>query len=103
MEKIMVIGSGTMGNGIAHVFAQTGYKVTLVDINDEALDRAFATIEKNLDRQLSKGSITEDQKKSTLANIERSTNLKNDAHQMDLVVEAATENASLKLDLFKTL
>jgi 3-hydroxybutyryl-CoA dehydrogenase len=103
MENIVVIGSGTMGNGIAHVFALQNYKVSLVDINQEALNKAMVIIEKNLDRQLSKGSITEEQKSATLKNINATTSLDNVAKNADLVIEAATENSSIKLDLFKRL
>jgi 3-hydroxybutyryl-CoA dehydrogenase len=103
MKNIVIIGSGTMGNGIAHVFAMQNYNVHLVDIKKEALDKAMATIEKNLDRQLSKGSITEDQKKSTLASITPSTDLDTVVKDADLVVEAATENPQIKLELFRKL
>ena len=103
MKTITVIGSGTMGNGIAHVFAQCGYLVNLVDINENALQKAIATITKNLDRQLQKGSITEDVKKSTLANITSSTDLAKAASNSDLVVEAASENIDIKLKIFKQL
>ncbi|TND08053.1 MAG: 3-hydroxyacyl-CoA dehydrogenase [Bacteroidetes bacterium] len=103
MKNITVIGSGTMGNGIAHVFAQNGYTVSLVDISKEALDRALATIAKNLDRQVSKGSLTEDDKKKTLANITVFTELGAGVAQADLVVEAATENVDLKLKIFRDI
>lgn len=103
MKNIVIIGSGTMGNGIAHVFAMQNYSVHLVDIKKDALDKALATIEKNLDRQVSKGSISEDQKKSTLANITISTELETVVKDADLVVEAATENPQIKLDLFRKL
>lgn len=103
MKNITVIGSGTMGNGIAHVFAQNGYLVSLVDVNEGALKKALETIAKNLDRQVSKGSLTEDQKSSTLQNIQTFTELKAGVAQADLVVEAATENVTIKLDIFKQL
>lgn len=92
-----------MGNGIAHVFAQTGYPVSLIDISEEALKKAMATIEKNLDRQVSKGSITEDVKQAALKNITTFTDMKSGVEGADLVVEAATENVDLKLRIFKDL
>lgn len=103
MKNITVIGSGTMGNGIAHTFAQGGYKVNLVDINEKALEKAMATISKNLDRQVQKGSIQESQKSSTLGNITTTTELKKAAAEADLVIEAASENVDVKLKLFKEL
>ncbi|MDP4678981.1 MAG: 3-hydroxybutyryl-CoA dehydrogenase [Cyclobacteriaceae bacterium] len=103
MQNIAVIGSGTMGNGIAHTFAQHGYLVTLIDISQEALDNALMTISKNLDRQVKKGSIAEELKAKTLANINTSTNLKTGVKQADLAIEAATENEEVKLNLFKQL
>lgn len=103
MKNISVIGSGTMGNGIAHVFAQNGFQVALIDINQAALDRGMATIAKNLDRMLSKGSITEAQKTATLANIATYTDMAKGVSQADLVVEAATENIELKLNIFRQL
>ena len=103
MQNITVIGSGTMGNGIAHVFAQFGYKVSLVDINDAALQKALATISKNLDRQVSKGSLTEAEKTSTLNNITTYTKLEDGVKTADLVVEAASENLNVKLSIFKQL
>jgi 3-hydroxybutyryl-CoA dehydrogenase len=103
MKNITVIGSGTMGNGIAHVFAQYGYNVSLVDVSAAALEKAIATIGKNLDRQVAKGSLTEDQKATTLKNITTYTTLKEGAANADLVVEAATENITIKLDIFKQL
>lgn len=103
MKNITVIGSGTMGNGIAHVFAQKGYKVALVDIKEDALKRALATIEKNMDRQISKGLLDENSKKEALANITLYTQLQEGAKSADLVVEAATENEPLKLGIFKQL
>ncbi|MFZ6011935.1 MAG: 3-hydroxybutyryl-CoA dehydrogenase [Bacteroidota bacterium] len=103
MKNIAVIGSGTMGNGIAHVFAQTGYKVALIDIAEDALKKALSTIEKNLDRQVSKQTITEEGKKSALANIKTFTDVKAGVKGAELVVEAATENIDLKLKIFKDL
>ena len=103
MENIAVIGAGTMGNGIAHVFAQNGYKVNLIDISAEALDKAFKTIEKNLDRMLSKEKITTETKEKTLSNLHKITNLKEGVSDADLVVEAATENMDIKLSIFKQL
>lgn len=103
MQNITVIGSGTMGNGIAHTFAQFGFKVNLVDINEAALQKAIATITKNLDRQVQKGSITEDVKNATLANITNHTDLAKGAAKADLVVEAASENVDIKLKIFKQL
>ena len=103
MKNVTVIGSGTMGNGIAHVFAQFGNKVNLVDISQPALDKAIATIGKNLDRQVAKGVLTEQEKASTLANITTFTKLEDAVASADLVVEAATENIELKLKIFKQL
>lgn len=103
MKQIAVIGSGTMGNGIAHVFAQYGYPVNLIDISEEALKKALGTIEKNLERQVSKQAITEDTRKQALANINTHTDLKAGVSNADLVVEAATENVDLKLKIFKDL
>ena len=103
MENIAVIGAGTMGNGIAHVFAQNGYKVNLIDISTEALDKAFKTIEKNLDRMLSKEKITTETKEKTFSNLHKITNLKEGVSDADLVVEAATENMDIKLSIFKQM
>ena len=103
MENIAVIGAGTMGNGIAHVFAQNGYRVNLIDISAEALDKAFKTIEKNLDRMLSKEKITTETKEKTLSNLHKITNLKEGVSDADLVVEAATENMDIKLSIFKQM
>ena len=97
-----VIGAGTMGNGIAHIAAASGCKVTLIDVQQEFLDRALKTIEKNLRRQLKKGKITEDEVKNTLANITTSTNA-DDASSAEFVVEAATENREIKFELFRKL
>ena len=103
MTNISVIGSGTMGNGIAHVFAQYGYKVSLIDISDEALKKALETIEKNLNRQIEKGTIHEEQKKSALKNITTSNDMRIGIENADLIVEAATENIDLKLKIFREL
>jgi len=103
MKNIAVIGSGTMGNGIAHTFAQFGYQVNLIDINIDALGKAVATITKNLERQVAKGSISEETKAQTLDNITTHTNLQTGVEDADLVVEAATENIELKLKIFKDL
>lgn len=103
MEKIAVIGSGTMGNGIAHTFAQFGFHVNLIDINRDALDRGMATITKNLDRMVSRETISEEDKNNTLKNITTFTHLKDGVENVDLVVEAATENVDLKLKIFKDL
>ena len=103
MQNITVIGAGTMGNGIAHVFAMKGFDVTLVDIAQEALDRGMATINKNLDRMLAKERITEADKTATLARIKTHTNLNEAVVDADLVVEAATENIDLKLKIFKQI
>lgn len=103
MKQIVVIGAGTMGNGIAHVFAQTGFQVSLVDISQDALDKAFATIGKNLDRQIKKGKLDEVQKAQTLSNLQLVTDIAAAAPTADLIVEAATENIDLKLKIFKQL
>lgn len=103
MKNISVIGSGTMGNGIAHIFAQTGFKVALVDVSAEALKKAVNTIEKNLDRQVAKETITADVKRSALSNITTYTDLKSGVEKAELVVEAATENTGLKLKIFQDL
>ena len=103
MKNISVIGSGTMGNGIAHTFAQFGYKVNLIDINQNALDKAIQTISQNLDRQVIKGTITEEKKTETLNNIKTFTSIETGVNAADLVVEAATENTELKLKIFKDL
>ncbi|MDQ3019235.1 MAG: 3-hydroxybutyryl-CoA dehydrogenase [Bacteroidota bacterium] len=102
MKNIAVIGSGTMGNGIAHTFAQFGYSVLLIDVKQEFLDKSIETISKNLDRLLKKGILTEEQKKSTLSNIQ-STSKISDAKDCDLVIEAATENISIKKKIFEEL
>ena len=103
MKNVAVIGAGTMGNGIAHVFAQFGYKVNLIDVSAQALEKAIATIGKNLDRQVAKGSLTEDEKAATLNNLTTFTAVKDGVQGVQLVVEAATENIDLKLKIFKEL
>ncbi len=103
MKNVAVIGAGTMGNGIAHVFAQFGYKVNLIDVSQSALDKAIATIGKNLDRQVTKGALTEDEKSSTLGNLTTYTAIPDGVKGVDLVVEAATENIDLKLKIFRDL
>lgn len=103
MKNISVIGSGTMGNGIAHVFAQYGYQVSLVDVNQDALKRAIETITKNLDRMVSKGTISEETKVNTLANLSTFTDLKEGVQHAELVVEAATENPTIKKKIFADL
>ena len=103
MKNIAVIGAGTMGNGIAHVFAQNGYQVNLIDISQDALDRAQATIIKNLDRLLSKEKISSETKESTIKNLKTFTSISNGVKKADLVVEAATENIDLKLKIFKQI
>jgi len=103
MKNITVIGSGTMGNGIAHTFAQCGFAVNLVDVNEAALQKALATIGKNLDRQVQKGTLTAEQKESTLKNITTHLDLSKAATNADLVVEAASENVEIKLKLFTQL
>lgn len=103
MKNITVIGAGTMGNGIAHVFAQKDFNVHLVDISQDALDKAVATIGKNLDRMVAKERITENDKKSTLANITTFTSIDEAITEADLIVEAATENVDLKMKIFREL
>ena len=103
MKNITVIGAGTMGNGIAHTFAQKDFNVNLVDISADALKRALATISKNLDRMVKKERITETEKENTLTNITTYTNIQEGVKGVDLVVEAATENIDLKLKIFKQL
>lgn len=100
---ISVIGAGQMGNGIAHVFAQNGFAVTLIDVSAAQLEKALATIGKNLDRQVAKATITEEQKATTLGNISTATDLATGVENAQLVVEAATENINLKLDIFKQI
>ena len=103
IKNIAVIGAGTMGNGIAHVFAQNNFSVNLVDVSQPQLDKALSTIKKNLDRQVSKNSISEEIKEKTLTNISTFTSLKEGVEKMDLVIEAATENENVKLKIFKEL
>ena len=103
MKNVAVIGSGTMGNGIAHVFAQKGYKVALIDISQSALDKGIATITKNLDRMIAKEKISEADKSATLGNITTFTDMKEGVKDVQLVVEAATENVDLKLKIFRDL
>ena len=103
MKNIAVIGAGTMGNGIAHVFAMNGYSVALVDVAEEALQKAVATIDKNLDRMVRKELLTEADKQSTLDNIRTSSDLPKAVADADLVVEAATERIDLKLEIFRQL
>ena len=103
MKNIVVIGAGTMGNGIAHTFAQTGFSVNLVDVSTEALEKGLKTITTNLDRIVAKGNLTEDQKNETLKNISTFTQLEDAAKNADLIVEAATENIDLKLKIFRQM
>ncbi len=103
ISNVSVIGAGTMGNGIAHVFAQSGFKVNLIDVSAAQLEKAVATIGKNFDRQIAKGSLTEDNKKAALDNITTVTDLAEGVRSADLIVEAATENVDLKLKIFKQM
>lgn len=103
MKNISIIGAGTMGNGIAHTFAQFDYKVSLIDVTQDNLDKGIATITRNLDRMVSKEKISEDDKKRTLGNISTHTSIADGAKNADLVVEAATENEKIKLDIFREL
>ena len=103
MKNIAIIGAGTMGNGIAHVFAQNDYQVTIIDISQIALDKGLATITKNLDRMIAKERITEQDKQNTLNNIQTFTSIKEGTKYASLVIEAATENIDLKLKIFKEL
>jgi 3-hydroxybutyryl-CoA dehydrogenase len=103
IQHISVIGAGTMGNGIAHVFAQNGFKVNLIDVNSTQLEKAIQTITKNMDRQITKGSLTEDAKETAMNNLKTFTSISEGVHQAELVVEAATENAELKLKIFKEI
>ena len=103
MKQIAVVGAGTMGNGIAHVFAQNGFSVTLIDVNPSQVEKAMATIARNLDRQVAKGTLTEEQKQSTLKNITTTHDLLKGVSNAELVVEAATENIELKLDIFEEI
>jgi len=103
MKNVAVIGAGTMGNGIAHTFAQNSFNVRLIDINEASLKKGMDTISRNLDRMVAKEKITEEQKQKTLDNISAFNSLAKGVEKADLVVEAATENVSLKLDIFKQL
>ncbi len=103
ITNVTVIGSGTMGNGICHVFAQSGFNVCMMDIKQEALDRAIATIGKNMDRQVAKGSLTEAAKQEALGRISTYTDLGSAVKDAHLVIEAATENVELKLNIFRQL
>ncbi|MBL7974723.1 MAG: 3-hydroxybutyryl-CoA dehydrogenase, partial [Candidatus Kapabacteria bacterium] len=100
MKNVVVIGAGTMGNGIAHVSAQFGHDVVIVDVNEAALERGKSTIEKNLARQVTKGSLSEEQKNETLGRITLSTNLEQAAANADIIIEAASENFEIKKKLF---
>jgi len=103
MKQIAVIGAGTMGNGIAHTFAQSGFTVKLIDVSEKSIEKGMATIAGNLDRMVAKGSITEADKHNTIGNIITYTDLKDGVTGVDLVVEAATENVELKLNIFRQL
>jgi 3-hydroxybutyryl-CoA dehydrogenase len=103
MNRVSVIGAGTMGNGIAHVFAQNGFSVNLVDVSSEQLNTAVATITKNLDRQVAKGTLTPEAKEEALKRISTHTSMAEGVKFAELVVEAATENIDLKLNIFKSL
>ena len=104
MQNISVIGAGTMGNGIAHVFAQSGYQVTLIDVSSDALQKALATIAKNMDRQISKGSLSETDKTAALSRLHTATDVQSSGiENSDLVIEAATENVDIKLRIFRQL
>lgn len=103
MKNIAVIGAGTMGNGIAHVFAMKGFQVNLIDLSQDVLDKAIATIDKNLSRMVSKERITEEEKQQSLGNITTHTAMADGVKNADLVVEAATENVDLKLKIFKQI
>lgn len=103
MKNISVIGAGTMGNGIAHVFVQHGFEVTLIDVQTAQLEKAIATISKNFDKQISKGTVTEEQKTTALNNLITVTDLQAGVKNADLVIEAATENIELKLNIFKQI
>lgn len=102
IEKVFVIGSGTMGNGIAHIFAQYGYKTIMMDISEDAIKKALSTIEKNLDRQVKKGTLSEEVKQSTMENITTTTDYSL-IPEADLIIEAATENKQLKFKIFQDI
>src|ERR1700712_5341307 len=103
IENVSVIGAGTMGNGIAHIFAQNGFKVNLIDVSRQQLDKALVTIQKNLDRQVTKTLISEVQKLATLQNLVTYTSIPDGVQQADLVIEAASENLELKLNIFRQI
>lgn len=103
MKNISVIGSGTMGNGIAHVFSQNGHSISLIDINQDALDRALGTITKNLDRMIAKEKITNSEKENTLKNIVTHTSIESGVKHADLIIEAAAENKDLKFQIFRDM
>ena len=103
IKNVAVIGAGTMGNGIAHVFAQNGFHVNLIDVSESQLQKAIATIGKNLDRLVSKSLLTDKQKEETLKNIHTQTSIENGVKDCELIIEAATENKDLKLKVFKKL
>jgi 3-hydroxybutyryl-CoA dehydrogenase len=103
MKNITVIGAGTMGNGIAHVFAQSGFIVSLADVNAAQLEKAMQTITKNFDRQVTKGTVTEDQKQQAISNIKTFTDINEAVKNAELIIEAATENVDLKLKIFKQI
>jgi len=103
MKNVAVIGAGTMGNGIAHVFAQANFNVTLIDVSAAQLEKALATIGKNFDRQIAKGTIKEDIKATALANIKTATSVAEGVKEAELIIEAATENVDLKLSIFKQM
>jgi 3-hydroxybutyryl-CoA dehydrogenase len=103
IQQVAVIGAGTMGNGIAHVFAQNGFKVNLIDVNAAQIEKALQSINKNFDRQIAKGNVTEDQKALALANINTFNDITNGVKDCGLVVEAATENIDLKLKIFQQI
>ena len=103
MKKIAVIGAGTMGNGIAHVFAQSGFEVSLIDISETALEKAVTTIKKNLDRLITKEKITTEDKEKTVNQIKTFTDIEKGVADADLIIEAATENKRIKLDIFREI
>jgi len=103
IQTVSVIGAGTMGNGIAHVFAQYGFKVNLIDVSQAQLDKAIGTITKNLDRQVGKAAITEAVKQAALGNLQTITSIAEGVKEAQLIIEAATENTAVKLDIFKQI